>query len=79
MNITTINDLRDFIASELKKVSEGSTTPANANAVANLAGKMLSSVKLELEYNKICGSTPNIAFINKIDKIAKLEDKMEVK
>jgi hypothetical protein len=58
-----LNTLRESLATELKKVSSGESTPASANAFANLAGKILSSVKLELEYNKMAGTTPNIPFI----------------
>jgi len=65
--IMNLNGLRDFLATELKKVAAGKITPATANASANIAGKILSSVKLELEYNKLCGTTPSIDFI-KIDE-----------
>lgn len=69
--IMNLNMLRDFLATELKKVAAGKSTPAAANATANLAGKILSSVKLELEYNKLCGTTPKIGFIK-----VKKEDKL---
>jgi hypothetical protein len=69
--IMNLNDLRDFLANELKRVAKGESTPATANASANLAGKILSSVKLELEYNKMVGTAPKIDFI----KINKIESK----
>ena len=73
MGINNVEQLRDFLANELERVSAGGTTPAAANASANLAGKILSSVKMELEYNKMAGSTPNIGFLkgfeNKIKKL----------
>jgi hypothetical protein len=61
--IINLTMLRDFLSEELKKVSSGVITPATANATANLAGKILSSVKLELEYNKLCGTPPKIGFV----------------
>lgn len=62
-DLNNIEDLRSFLANELKRVSSGESTPASANASANLAGKILSSVKMELEYNKMAGTTPHIDFI----------------
>ena len=74
--IMNLNDLREFLATELKRCSNGESTPATANASANLAGKILSSVKLELEYNKMAGTTPKIDFI----KVGKPDQKqLEVK
>lgn len=67
-NIMNLDNLRESLAEELKKVSSGESTPASANAFANLAGKILSSVKLELEYNKMAGTTPNIQFIKLQDQ-----------
>lgn len=63
MGIKNVEELRDFLSNELERVSSGDTTPAAANASANLAGKILSSVKMELEYNKMAGATPNIGFL----------------
>lgn len=78
--IMNLNDLRNFLATELKRVARGETQASVANASANLAGKILSSVKLELEYSKQVGGTPQIDFIrikeeDKNNKI--LEDKTE--
>jgi hypothetical protein len=74
-DINTINDLRDSLANELKRISSGETTPASANAYANICGKILSSVKLELEYNKMVGTTPKIDFIISQNKEKQLENK----
>lgn len=68
MSINNVEELRSFLASELERVSAGTVTPASANASANLAGKMLSSVKMELEYNKMVGVTPQIGFLKGFSK-----------
>lgn len=68
MPINTVEELREFLSAQMEAVRAGSSTPAAANAGANLAGKMLSSVKMELEYNKMAGATPDIKFLNKSDK-----------
>lgn len=66
--LENMDDLRVFIAQELEKVSNGQSTPAAANAVANLGGKMMQTVKMTLEYCKMTGQTPYIPFIGTIKK-----------
>lgn len=68
MSIKTIEELRDFLSEQMELLRNGDTTPANANASANLSGKILSSVKMELEYNKMVGATPNISFLKRSDQ-----------
>jgi hypothetical protein len=63
-----INSLRTILAEEINKLRDGSTTPANVNAITNATGKILSTVKLEMEYHKLLGKTPNIDFIKVSDK-----------
>ena len=82
MEIKTINDLRIIMAEEIQRIRDGKTTAANVNAITNAAGKILSSVKLELEYNKIQGRTTQIAFINPSndnEKAIKSEPQIEIK
>jgi hypothetical protein len=63
MAITNVDELREFLSKEMEKVSSGESTPANANAQANLAGKIIQSVKIELDYNKMVGANPSIKFL----------------
>jgi hypothetical protein len=58
-----INGLREILAEEIEKLREGQTNAANVNAVTNATGKILSTVKLEMEYSKLVGKTPDISFI----------------
>lgn len=61
------------MAQELIRLRNKESTPAIANASANLAGKMSQTVKLELEYAKLAGATPSIGFVKVLDnKIKKL-------
>ncbi len=71
MAITNVEELRAFLAEDLQRVSQGEITPAVANASANLSGKILQSVKLELEYNAAVGAQPNISFLGQINKSIK--------
>lgn len=62
--IQTVNDLRSILAEEIGKIRAGTTTAANVNAIVNATGKILTSVKMELEYNKLHGKTPQVDFLN---------------
>lgn len=69
-----IISLREILAEEITKLRNGETTPANVNAVTNATGKILSTVKLEMEYHKLLGKTPEIEFIKiKDEKLLKDE------
>jgi hypothetical protein len=59
----TLNNLRDILAEQIYAIREGTTTAANVNAITNASGKILSSVKLEMEYYKTLGKTPEISFL----------------
>lgn len=45
------------------KIREGNTTAASVNAISNATGKILSTVKLEMEYYRLIGKTPNIPLL----------------
>lgn len=62
-NIDNSEELRKFLATELKKVCSGDSTPAMANAAANLSGKIISSVNMELQYCRMTQQIPYIDFI----------------
>lgn len=64
-NITmNANDLRSILADEINKIRAEKTTPAAVNAIVNATGKILTTVKMELDYAKLIGITPQIDFIN---------------
>jgi hypothetical protein len=54
----TLNELRGILSDEIDKIRSGSTTAANVNAVSNATGKILSTIKLELEAVKMLGRKP---------------------
>jgi hypothetical protein len=68
MSIQTVDNLRNFLADQLERVAAGEITPAVANSQANIAGKMISSVKMQLEYNKMTGANNEISFLGKAAK-----------
>ena len=61
--IMDINSLRVILAEEIDSLRKGQSTASNVNAIVNATGKILSTVKLEMEYAKIIGKTPDIDFI----------------
>lgn len=67
MAIDTVEQWRSFLAEEAEKLAGGESTAAKTNALSNLAGKVFQSVKLEVEYNRILGTTPNIKFFEGAD------------
>jgi hypothetical protein len=72
--ISTMDELRAYLAQQALKLTAGEITAASANASANICGKIISSVKTELEINKLAGTKPNIAFVKSLNKeIDKLE------
>ena len=62
MKIATMDDLRQVILDEIEALDAKISTPAIANAKFNGIGKVLSTVKLEIEYSryvkKLEGSLP---------------------
>lgn len=58
-----IHDIRNILAEQIQGLRAGETVPATANAITNAVGKILSSVKLEMEYSKLSGTQPNIGFL----------------
>lgn len=59
-----MNDLRTILADEIGKIRSGTTTAANVNAVVNASGKILGTIKMEIEYSKLLGKTPHIDFFD---------------
>jgi hypothetical protein len=67
MQTKSLDDLRKILSEEIDKVRDGKTSAANVNAVTNATGKILSSIKLEMEYYKLLGKVPEIDFVKKLD------------
>lgn len=59
----TLEELRGILSDEINRLREGHTSAASANAVSNATGKILSSIKLEMEYAKLTGRKANIPLL----------------
>lgn len=56
----TLGELRSILSEQIERIRTGQATAASVNAISNATGKILSSVKLELEYHKMIGKTPHM-------------------
>jgi hypothetical protein len=66
-----MNDIRQMLCDEIQKIRDGKTTPANVNAITNATGKILSTIKLELEYAKLSNTKPkDSGFIQLEEKVS---------
>ena len=59
----TLAELQGHLAAEIDRIVAGETTPANANAVVNLTAAYLRTVKMQMDYYKQIGKTPNIPLL----------------
>jgi hypothetical protein len=76
-DLRTINGIRNMLTDEMVKVIDGTSTPANLNALVNASGKLFSSIKLEIEYNKAVGKTPYIPMLGDEKEKAEQQKKLE--
>ena len=50
--ITNTKDIRQVITDEIGLLKDGNSNPARANAIGNLIGKLLYSVRLDIEVHR---------------------------
>lgn len=64
-----MNDMRAMLCDEIQRLRENKTTPANVNAITNATGKILSTIKLEMEYAKLMNKQADVSFIQLSEKV----------
>lgn len=64
MNLNNVESVREMLAEQLAAVINGEQTPAVFKQLANGAGKMFASAKLQIEYAHHVGGEANIEFMN---------------
>jgi len=57
-------DLREELIAIFQQLKAKEISHADAKELNNSAGKIINSVKIELEYAGLCKVVPNIAFLN---------------
>jgi len=75
MQIKNTDNVRKVIVEEIDLIKKGESNPARANAIANLVGKLLNSVKLDIEVHKYVAKATAVDL--SIPLIRSLEDKQE--
>lgn len=60
MELRTVNDLRKVLLEQISLVRSGDTTTAKSNAITNATGKILASIRIEMDYSKATGVKPRI-------------------
>jgi hypothetical protein len=58
-----MNDMRAMLCEEIQNIRDGKQTAANLNAIVNATGKVLSTIKMEIEVAKLANKQPKIGFI----------------
>lgn len=59
----TAQDLLDVMGDNIRRLRDGESSPAVANAIVNSSAAMLRIVKLQMEYAKMTGATPSIPML----------------
>ena len=52
MEIENTESIRKTLAEEIELMRKGDSNPSRANAIANMVGKILASVRLDIEVHK---------------------------
>ncbi len=52
LELKDTENIRRVLTEEIELIKDGKSTPARANAISNLVGKILNSVKLDIEVHK---------------------------
>lgn len=60
----TIVDLREELIALFGQLKGGQVKPKEAKEMNNSAGKIINTLKVELEYSSLLGKKPNIDFLN---------------
>jgi hypothetical protein len=61
--MTTITDIRNDLVDVFNKLRDGTMEAKDAVEINNTAGKIISSVKVQLAYAALKGESPDIPFL----------------
>ena len=61
-------ELRNELAKVFDALRAGTIKPSEAAELANLAGKMINSAKVQVEYHAMRGDIPHITFLHSEDQ-----------
>ena len=72
-----VNELRDQLALVFAGLQSGTIAHKDASELANLAGKMINSAKVQVEYYTLRKESPNIEFLGCGNTATPLPEKAE--
>ena len=61
------NELRKELSAVFDQLAKGALSAKDASELANIAGKMINSAKVQLEYNQRTGVHKRISFLESDD------------
>ena len=56
----SVDEMRVVLSDSIRDLKSSESSAANVNAISNAVGKILSSYKLQIEYYRLIGRTPEI-------------------
>lgn len=59
-----VMELQKELSDLFINLKEGDVEPKVASEMNNTAGKIINSIKVQLEYATLIGKTPNVKFLN---------------
>ena len=65
----TLDEIRADLAEEMDRLGRGETTPAVANARVNMIAAHLRTYKMQMDYAKMTGRTPNLPMLGTGEEI----------
>jgi hypothetical protein len=63
-----MNELRNELSKVFDGLKDGTIKPNEAAEMSNVAGKMINSTKVQIEYYAIRKETPKIAFLESVEE-----------
>lgn len=68
--MNNVNELRGELANVFARLRAGEIKPGEAAELANLAGKMIGSAKVQVEYYALRKESPSIEFLKDDSNVA---------
>ena len=59
----SLPELQSILSDQIDRIASGETTPAKVNAVVNATSTILRTVKLQMDYYRLIGKTPEIPLL----------------
>jgi hypothetical protein len=63
-----MNELRNELSKVFDGLKDGTIKPNEAAEMSNVAGKMINSTKVQIEYYALRKETPKIAFLESVEE-----------